>query len=408
LWALSYAVQFVNVLYHKFPLLGQKNIFMSTFKLAAFTLIRLVMNTAYRMIYPFLAVFARGLGVDIGIISGLVANRAIIGAANPFIFPFIETRGRKFGMLLGLGLFTGSTALVVLWPSLTTLGIALVFGLASKSIFDPSLASYIADHIAYEKRGKALAITEFAWSLAFIIGVPIMGFIITRSTWSAPFWILGVLGFIAFLFIALMLTDSAKPVHHEAGMFGNVKQIMTTPVVLIAFSIGLLITAANEVVNLMFGVWLEDSFKLQIAALAGASAIIGLSELGGEGFVALFVDRVGKVRAAGVGLLMNCIAAVLLPIIGRTQAGALIGLFLFYITFEFTIVSMIPLMTEVVPSARATTLAFAGAANSLGRAVGALLAPTLYAFGFSTVTGTAIAFNLLGLVAVWYVSRHHD
>ena len=381
---------------------------MSYFKLAIYALIRVVMNTAYRMIYPFLSIFARGLGVDISVISGLVANRAIVGAVAPFIFPFIETRGRKFGMLLGLGLFVTSISLVAVFPSLTTLGIALIFGLVGKSIFDPSLTSYVADHISYEKRGTAIGIMEFAWSLAFILGIPAMGLIIVRSTWSAPFWVLGILGFIAFLFIALTLTDSEKPVHHQDGMFGNVKQIVTTPVVLIAFPIGLSITAANEVVNLMFGVWLEDSFKLQIAALAGASAIIGLSELGGEGFVALFVDRVGKVRAAGIGLLANCVAAVLLPLIGRTETGALIGLFLFYITFEFTIVSMIPLMTEVMPSARATTLSFAGAANSLGRAIGALLAPTLYALGFSVVTGAAVAFNLLGLVAVWYVSRHHD
>jgi predicted MFS family arabinose efflux permease len=112
-------------------------------------------------------------------------------------------------------------------------------------------------------------------------------------------------------------------------------------------------------------------------------------------------------RAAGLGLVGNCAAAILLPWIGRTQVGALIGLFLFYITFEFTIVSLIPLTTEVLPAARATTLSFSSAANSLGRAIGALLAPTLYAFGFSAITGAAVAFNLLGLAAVWYVSRYH-
>src|ERR1041385_5525647 len=82
------------------------------FSLAVYTLIRVVMNTAYRMIYPFLTIFARGLGVDISVISGLVANRAIVGAADPFIFPFIETRGRKFGMLLGLGGFVAAMAVV--------------------------------------------------------------------------------------------------------------------------------------------------------------------------------------------------------------------------------------------------------------------------------------------------------
>ena len=56
-------------------------------------------------------------------------------------------------------------------------------------------------------------------------------------------------------------------------------------------------SAGNELVNLIFGVWLEDSFGLQIAALAGASAVIGFSELGGESLAALLTDRIGKPRA---------------------------------------------------------------------------------------------------------------
>jgi len=45
-------------------------------------------------------------------------------------------------------------------------------------------------------------------------------------------------------------------------------------------------TAANEQVNLVFGVWLQDSFGLKIAALGAASAVIGISEMSAEGLVA--------------------------------------------------------------------------------------------------------------------------
>ena len=381
---------------------------MSYFKLACYALIRVVINTAYRMVYPFLVVFARGLGVDIQVISNLIGNRAILGVVNPFLFPFIETRGRKFGMLLGVGLFILGMGLVALYPSLLTLGISLVLVMLSKSIFDPSLASYVADHIVYEKRGAVLGFMEVAWSLAFIIGVPVAGWMISRGTWFSPFWVLGVLGIAALLFVAWSLQDSAKPAHHVDGLFGGLKAIFTSRIVLVAFFIGLAVSGANEMINLMFGVWLEDSFKLQIAALAGASAVIGFSELGGEGLVGLFVDRLGKVRAAGLGIIANCFTALLLPLIGRSTGGALVGLFLFYITFEFTIVSLIPLMTEVMPSARATTMSFASAGNSMGRAIGAFLAPSLYSIGFTSLTIAAIVFNVLGLAAVWYVSKHHE
>jgi DHA1 family inner membrane transport protein len=381
---------------------------LSRFQLATLTFVRIILNTAHRMIYPFLAVFARGLGVDVGTVSALVANRSIIGAATPFLFPFIEPRGRRFGMLLGAGLVSAAMGLVALWPSLLSLGVSMALALVGKTFFDPSMLAYIADHVPYERRGTATAFSEFAWSLSFILGVPAMGFLIAKVGWSAPFAALSLSAALACIVIAWMVRDSHRPAHHVDGLFGNVRAIFTSAPVLAGLAIGLCASMANEVVNLLFGVWLEDSFHLQIAALAGASAVIGFSELGGEGLVALFADRLGKVRAAGIGLAANCLAALLLPLIGRTELGALTGLFLFYITFEFTIVSQIPLMTEVMPAARATTLSFNLAGHSLGRAGGALLAPALYALGFSYATGAAVGVNLLGLAAVWYISRHHQ
>ncbi len=381
---------------------------MSPLRLIILTLIRVTLNTAHRMIYPFLAIFARGLGVDLATVSALVANRALFGAATPFIFPFLESRGRKFGMALGLGLFVTGMALVALSPSLFTLGAALILAMVGKAFFDPSVIAYLADHTPYERRGLVTALSEVSWSSAFIAGVPLMGFLIARFKWNSPFVALSLLGFLSLAAILFLIRDTHPVEVHKDGALGNVRAIVTSPSVMVALSIGLFSVMANEMVNLMFGVWLEDSFHLQIAALAAASAVIGLSELGGEGLVALFVDRIGKVRATGLGIAVNCVAALLLPVIGRTEAGALIGLFLFYISFEVTIVSQIPLMSEVMPRARATTLSFNAAAHSLGRALGALSAPLLYALGFGAVTGAAIVVNLLALVAVWYVARHHE
>jgi DHA1 family inner membrane transport protein len=160
-------------------------------------------------------------------------------------------------------------------------------------------------------------------------------------------------------------------------------------------------SAANEMVNLVFGVWLSDSFNLQIAALAGASAVIGLAELSGEGLVALVTDRIGKPRAVMIGLIANMLASILLPFIGRTEAGALAGLFLFYLSFEYMIVSQLPMVTEVVPQARATAMALNLIGFSVGRALGALLSTLLYqSFGFLTVALVAAVFNIFAVLAL--------
>jgi predicted MFS family arabinose efflux permease len=80
--------------------------------------------------------------------------------------------------------------------------------------------------------------------------------------------------------------------------------------------------------------------------------------------------------------------------------GAVIGLFLFYLSFEFTVVSIIPLMTEILPSSRATLMAFNVASFSLGRALGAFVAPGLYAQGILVSALASMLLNLLALIAL--------
>ena len=47
------------------------------YQIALFTLIRLIFNTAHRMVYPFLGVIARGLGVDLPAMSVALTARAV-------------------------------------------------------------------------------------------------------------------------------------------------------------------------------------------------------------------------------------------------------------------------------------------------------------------------------------------
>lgn len=177
--------------------------------------------------------------------------------------------------------------------------------------------------------------------------------------------------------------------------------------------LGILMSGANELVNLIFGVWLEDTFQVRLAALAIASVVIGFSELGGEGLVTLLVDRLGKRRATGLGLLGNALAALALPWLGNSANLAMVGLFLFYITFEFTIVSALPLMTEVVPRARATFMAAFIASTALGRALGSLGAPGLYRLGsglenIPSILLTVVAAALLDLLGLVILRMIHE
>ena len=372
------------------------------FQLLIFMALRTILNTMHRMVYPFLAVFARGLGVEYTTLSFVVTARSFVGMFAPVLGSIADQRGRRFGMLLGIFLFIAGMSLVAVFPSFATFSIALLLAILSKYLFDPSMQAYFGDRVPYERRGTALAVTEGAWSLAFVAGVPLMGWLIARFGWDAPFPLLAGLGLGMFAVIWWMVPRN-DPLHTQPMTTSgkNVRAVLTNVPALAGISIALWASAANELVNLIFGVWLEDSFGLKIAALAGASAVIGLSELTGEGMVALTTDRLGKPRALTLGLAGNILASLLLPVVGRTEIGALAGLFLFYITFEYVLVSHIPLMTEVMPTARATLLSFNVMGHSLGRVIGALVATFIYQrLGFFPVALTAILFNVFALLAL--------
>jgi predicted MFS family arabinose efflux permease len=361
------------------------------------TLARIVINTMHRMVYPFLAVFARGLGVNVEVMAYALTFRSLLGVFSPLLASMADSRGRKTGMLFGVGVFIVGTLLVLLVPTFPAFILALVLAMIGKYVFDPTMQAYLGDRIPYERRGRVIAITELGWSLSFVAGIPLMGFILSRFGWRATFPALALGGLLAFLSLAWLLPRDTRPESQQRGILGHFRIVLTYKTALLGLSIGLLISSANEVVNLVFGVWMEDAYNLQIASLGIAAAVIGVAELGGESLTALFTDRIGKPRAVGIGIMLNCLAAIALPILGGSLPGAIAGLFLFFITFEFTLVSTLPLMTELLPSSRATLMATNVAGLSLGRALGALLATRLYSGG---ILFNSLASLLLDLAAL--------
>jgi len=290
----------------------------TTAQVVAFAVIRTIINTLHRMVYPFLAVLARGVGVDLISMSYALTARSLVGTVGPFAATVADRRGRRFGMLSSVVLFTVGAAIVVIWPVFPALVLSICLSTLGKCIFDLSMQAWLGDRVPYARRGRTLAVTEFGWSLAFVLGVPLAGFLIARNGWLAPFPLFVLLGVIIFitLFLLLPKEDFSSGTNNSVS---NFRLVLTSVPALAGLAVGLFASLANEVVNLIFGVWLEQSFGLQILALGAASAVIGFSELGGEGLVAAFVDRLGKPRAIALGLAANCLASLALPLLGAAR-----------------------------------------------------------------------------------------
>lgn len=374
-------------------------------QLFAFTSARTVVNTGYRMVYPFLPAIARGLGVDLADVALAITARSSLGLAAPFLGSFADVIGRRRTIIFGLTLFGGSLMIVSLWPTLPSLFLSLILAAAGKLILDPAVGAYLGDRVPYSRRGLAMALSEVSWSGAFLLGVPLVGWLIARAGWSRPFGLLAILGlaFAAAMYVLIPADGGEERV--GASLRTSLSAVLASRAAVAGLAVGLLISTANDAVSIVFGAWLEQGFGLQIAALGAASAVIGAAELSGEGLVAGLTDRLGKRRALALGIVGNALACLAMGPLAQSLSGALAGLFLFYITFEFALVSSIPLMSELVPGARATALAANMGAHSAGRALGAWIGPLLFTHGIFANAATAAGLDVLALLILLALVR---
>lgn len=352
----------------------------------------------HRMVYPFINVFGRGLGVDLTQMSWALTVRSSAGALGPLLATVADSRSRKAGIVLGLLLFTGGLTLIIFWPVFWAFVLTLVFTTVGYMVFIPSMQAFLGDHVPYHHRGLAIAVTEMGWSLSFIVGVPIVGLLLARLGWRSPFPFLLFFGLLFLVLVIQLIPGDAPPGGASLDALSGLRKVVTSPLAWIAVSMSMSFTMANEMVNLVFGVWMEESFQFKVTGLGALAVGIGLAELSGEGLVAILVDRLGKVRSITLGLFLNMLAAAFLIFFGGSLLSAFASLLLYYLTFEFTLVSSMPLMTEVLPAARASLLAANIAFISVSRALGDLAAPILYRLNQQILGGVGVGLNAIAAI----------
>lgn len=374
------------------------------YQLGVATCARLLINTSRRFAYPFASALTRGLGVPVTAITSLIAVNQATGLLSPFFGPLGDRWGYRAMMLAGVGMLTLGMLAGGLLPAYGMVLLALLLAGLGKSIFDPALQAYVGERVPYQRRGLAIGMMEFAWAGSALVGLPMVGLLIERLGWQAPFLVLGGLGLLSAIALWTLIPNDRRRRHGTDDLQGFLQawqRLSRERQALGALGFGLLISAANDNLFVVYGLWLESTFGLTIAALGAATTVIGVAELLGEGLTASIADWLGLKRATVVGSILSALSYVLLSLVGRALPLALAGLFLTFLSFEFTIVTSLSLFTEILPGARATMMSSNVAAVSIGRVIGALLggqvwlAGGLLATGFVSAAATGLALVLL-------------
>jgi predicted MFS family arabinose efflux permease len=305
-------------------------------------------------------------------------------------------RGRKKALVAALMISGVSLVAISLVPNFLVFFFGLLISGGATVIIDSSIHAYVGDRVPYEQRGRAAAIVELGWSLAFVIGIPLVGWIMAREGWSSPFLWMGLAGLatggLTIFFVPEIPPASSSIQQLKTG----IKEIFRL-IPLMGLLLAMLIVIANQVVSIVFGIWLEQAYNLRLEELGAASSIIGIAGIAGVFTAIGLTDRLGKRRSLFIGLIINSLSCLVLPLFSGHLWSTLAVLFVFYLTFEFNLTSLLPLMSNLSTQARGAFMAATLAMFSLGDSIGALIGPLLFSGGMVSNALAAIVFNFLGL-----------
>lgn len=360
--------------------------------------LRLIINTAARFVSFFLPAIARGLGVPLERAGDLISIRWAAGLPTP-LFMTAMSRGRPRRNLIGLGLALFAVGSLVTAATNIFVGAVVGFIMAgvAKPLFDVSSQAYLADRVPYDKRGRVLGIFELTWAGGLLVGAPLAGWMIRTWGWRSPFWWFGVLVAVGALAIGRLLDKDTGDVR---GVEGRLRLDRASAALLVTSS---LYAMAAELMFVVLGAWLEDSFGLSLVAAGGIAVLIGLAELTGEGAVTAFSDRIGKRRSVFAGVFIAAFGFAAFAVTGGSLVGGVAPVMLAYFGFELAIVSSIPYASEIHPHARARFLAWMVVGWSIGRTLGSAVGPRLYVgSGIATAALVAAVLNLAAVaVLAW-------
>lgn len=369
---------------------------------------RLITDTAVQFFFPFLPMIAQGLNTSSVTIGRLISLRSLMGMSSPLFGVLADRRGYRFVMRLGLlmaGLgYLGVGLSQTVWQA--AIGMMLA-GLGTFS-FIPTLVAYLSSRLSYERRGLGLGILEYAWAIAGIGGLFLMGLLIEATSWRHPLWLLGSSLLVAAwvygrlpartgisrpsaaidLRSATMAPTRIVRVRHFLNLGENGRSAWFS-IVANGF---IMFAAMTFFIN--YGSWLQQAYGLGAAALGRVALTLGVADLVGSILVSAISDRLGQKRSVLIGAGVAALFFLTLPLLDVGLLPVMSGLFLARFGFEFAFVSNMALMSEQIPSQRGKMLTLGAAFSLMGTTFAGLIGPLLFAqvglAGLTTLSGVCM------------------
>lgn len=360
---------------------------------------RFVSNAGVRYPYSFLASLARGAGISVNALGWVLFVREITGVGAPLVGRLADRRGAD-RLLVGASIL-GAASLIAGMLGAVGLAVGLVaFGVA-KLTYDVAMNAWIAEHVAYERRGQAIGMVEVTWAASALVALPLLGLLIDRVGWWAAGGGLAVLAVPLATVIFLRRPETIV----GDGTTSTARRPQFTPGIIATLAAFCFVTSASQFLIVGHGLWLDDVYGLDPAQIGLAVMVVGAIEAVGSTGSSRFTDQWGKRRSVLGGTILMTLAMAALAVMPEPSLP--LGLALLataFLGFEFALVSALPLITELDPGARAQVMGWALGVSTALRAVLSPIGVAGYLrWGFGPLMMAAVTSAVLAIVLLAFV-----
>jgi len=365
------------------------------------TIARLTSNACFRYAPPFLASISDDFQISLSRLGLALMITEIVMGISPILGRFVDRMHRRTAMAGGLLAISGAATIAAASPSVWIFVLGMLLIAVAKFIFDIGLASWVNDHVEYEKRGRVIGFTETSWALGLLIGVTAMGLVASATSWRWGYAV-GAISVAVMAFVVMTRLDG-----HDVAGSQRSKDTTKYPMPRHGywiFAAMFFLMAASQTLFVTFGSWLEDEFGFTEAGISAVVFGLGAFELLASVTSARRTDTWGKERSTIFGALLILPAGLLLTVGHNNAIIGLILLGIYLLGFEFSIVSMLPLSANLIPSSPGRGLGIVLAGGTLGRASMSLIGTAAYdKFGINVPSfiGAVCAAGMIGCIIAY-------
>lgn len=365
------------------------------------TIARLTSNACFRYAPPFLASISDDFQISLSRLGLALMITEIVMGISPILGRVVDRMHRRTALAGGLLAISGAATVAAASPSVWIFVLGMLLIAVAKFIFDIGLASWVNDHVEYGKRGRVIGFTETSWALGLLIGVTAMGLVASATSWRWGYAV-GAIS-VAVMAIVVMTRLDGHDVAGSQRSKDTTKYPMPRNGYWI-FAAMFFLMAASQTLFVTFGSWLEDQFGFTEAGISAVVFGLGAFELLASVTSARRTDTWGKERSTIFGALLILPAGLLLTVGHNNAVIGLILLGIYLLGFEFSIVSMLPLSANLIPSSPGRGLGIVLAGGTLGRASMSLIGTAAYEkFGINVPAfmGAVCAAGMIGCIVAY-------